>query len=524
MNAMTKYIHPLKSRPFFLFLLPIFFIYSGYNELFGFLSFTFVLLNYVVIQIAVLLLYFVTSRLLKNKDKGAVVTLIISLFTLTYGYIHDTAKSWNILPPIFTSFAVILPLILLLFLGLFFYVKKRKTNFSEFFLFLNILFLILPLSEIPHSVKRFNLHKSVQNLIDFRFDSYNEYKRMAKSQVENKPDIYFLVFDAMASSESLQSQLALNNFQLDTFLREKGFYVSTHAAANYNWTIHSLSTTFNMNYLPNWIAPVMNDPKVYFWGSASILSNSLFSILKDEGYVIKNYQPISFDNPDWKSDSYFNELRNKHYYYKTLPGRVWRDIFWNYSKINLQFIKDKQLQLVAERMKEKKRDFDSTISYIKNSCSLSGQQKFIYGHFMLPHEPYIFNENGSLRTPAEVMGGKKGDGIIGYKKQAQYASTVVQNLVDYIQLHNKQNSIIVIAGDHGYRTNAGNQTGYTFKNLNAIYFPDQKYQQLYDSMSLVNTFRIVLNKSLHTNFPLLKDSSIIVTTQKETIRNKEQLK
>ena len=137
---------------------------------------------------------------------------------------------------------------------------------------------------------------------------------------------------------------------------------------------------------------------------------------------------------------------------------------------------------------------------------------------------FIFNENGSLRSASEVMGGKKGDGTIGYKKQVQYAAEVIKDISGYIQQHNKQNTIIIVAGDHGYRTEEGNKTGYTFRNLNAIYFPDKDYRQLYDSLSPVNTFRIVLNKSLLTNFALLKDSSIIVTTQKETIKSTRQIK
>ena len=127
-RLLEKLKNTFSSKPFFLVLLPVFFIYSGYNELFGFLTLKFVLFNYVIIQLVILLLYYASSRLLKNKEKGAVVTILISLFTLTYGYIHDTIKSLNIFPAVVTSFTLILPLICLLFASIFFFVKKRRNG------------------------------------------------------------------------------------------------------------------------------------------------------------------------------------------------------------------------------------------------------------------------------------------------------------------------------------------------------------------------------------------------------------
>ena len=518
MKMINRITVHLKSNPWFLLLLPVFFIFNGYNELFGFLPAKFILLNFSVIVLSILLLYFLSNLVLKSKIKAAVLTVLISLPTLTFGYIHDAIKSFS-LPSFIGSFTFIIPAVGLLFFGIFLFIKKRKKPFTEFYLFMNMLFLILILSEIPNSIKRYKLHKSVNNLIDFRFDAFNQYP--SKKQIPDtlKPDIYFLLFDAMASSKSLFSQLEVDNAHLDSFLTKKGFYVAANSSANYNWTIHSVSTTFNMNYLPDWISPVMNDPKVYFWGSSSILNNSLFSILKKEGYDIKNYQPISFDNPDWKGSSFFSELRKKHFFYKTLPGRIWRDLFWNYSKIDLKIVKQKQLSITKERILDKQKQFDSTLSLVKRSCTKDGKQRFVYGHFMIPHEAYIFNENGTLRKPEETIIKNREDAIIGYKKQVKFASSVIKDLVSFIQINNRSNTIIIVAGDHGFRTETGNVKGYTFQNLNAFFFPDKDYSLLYDSISPVNTFRVVLNKYYKSEFPLLKDSNILVTEQKEAFRH-----
>jgi hypothetical protein len=511
----------LSRKPLFLLLLPLFFIYSGYNELFGFLSFSFVTWNFTIILIVVSVFLLLSFLLLRNFSKAAVFTFIISLFSLVFGYIHDSLKRF-FPESLLVKFTFILPALLVLFLVLFIIVKKRKTTFGELYLFLNLLFIVLLFSEIPHSIKRYQLDKSVDNLIDFRFNAYNNYKPAESLPDSLKPDIYFLVFDALASSKSIDQLIGRKNYQLDSLLSKKKFYVAANARANYNWTIHSISTALNMEYLPPWIAPVMNDGKVYFWGSASILNNSLFSILRKEGYVIHNYQPLSFNNKDWPGHSFFYNMRRYHYSFKTLPGRIYRDILWNYNRINIDFIRKKQFVIVDENNKLKKHYFDTTISLLKETCK-SAKLKFVYGHFMIPHDQYTFDSAGNVKTAANTVVHSQAEDAKGYFGQVQFAGKVIRELVDYIQLNNKKNTIIIVAGDHGFKSAAALESGYTFNNFMSIYFPDQDYSMLYDSISPVNIFRIVLNKHFKAGLPLHQDSSVIVTRLDQAIKKSEKL-
>jgi len=511
----------LGKQPLFLLLLPLFFIYSGYNELFGFLSFIFVFTNFAVILACVLFFLLIAFILLRDAQKASVLTFAITLFSLVFGYFHDVLK--KILPQsFFIKYTFLIPAILILFLLFLYIIAKRKKSFTELYLFLNLLFVVLLLSEIPNSMKRYQLDKSVDNLIDFRFNAYNEYKPEKVLPDSSKPDIYFLVFDAMASSKSIDKLIGKKNYHLDSFLTQKQFYVAANARANYNWTIHSLSSTLNMDYLPPWIAPVMNDPKTYFWGSASILNNSLFGILRKEGYAIHNYQQISFDNNDWPGNSFFYNMRRYHFYFKTLPGRVFRDIFWNYSRVNVGAVKRKQFEIIDERNAQKKQYFDTTVALLKASCK-PGKQKFVYGHFMIPHDQYTFDSAGNVKTAANTVVHTEEEDAIGYFGQVLFAGKVIKDLVNYIQLNNKKNTIIIVAGDHGLKSSAALENGYTFNNLMSFYFPDKDYSMLYDSVSPVNIFRIVLNKHFKAGLPLYKDSSVIVTGLDQTIKKSEKL-
>lgn len=515
-NKLKNYF---KRAPLFLIFLPLFFIYSGYNELFGFLPLKFVFSNLAIILVCVFICFLISFKLLSNFEKASLFTFTISSFCLVFGYLHDSLK--KLLPDsFFIKFTFLIPAIFVFFLIVFIILKKRKKAFTESYLFLNLLFVILLLSEIPNSIKRYQLDTSVNNLIDFRFNVYNEYKSTTFIPDSLKPDIYFLVFDAMGSSKSLLEGIGKNNDRLDSFFRQQDFFVAKNSIANYNWTIHSLSTTLNMDYLPPWISPVMNDPKAFFWGSSSILNNSLFAILKKEGYRINSYQQISFDNKDWPGDSYFLYLKENHFYFKTLPGRIFRDVFWNYLRIDASFITKFQMDIIRRRIKQKQNYFDTTRALIKRTCAFSDKPKFVYGHFMLPHEPYVFDSIGNLKTPAQTINQTQEEQEDNYFNQVLFADKVIKELVDYIRENNKRQTVIIVEGDHGYRTAVGNEKGYTFQNLNAMYFPDRDYELLYDSLSPVNTFRIVLNKYFHAKIPLLKDSSILVTKKTETLNKK----
>lgn len=501
----------------FLFLLPVFFIYSAYNELFGFLNFPFVLTNFFAIIVSGIIIYFFIIPFFKKKKKSVLFTYFSLTYFLVFGFLHDSLKNLFPADSFFTTYTFLIPFTFLLFISLFIFLKRTKEkNFSGTFFYLNLLMIALIISEIPNSIRRYQLDKSVHNLIDFRFNAATTYTSGGLTD-SLKPDIYFLLFDGMASTKSLQKGLGKDNSDLDSFLRSEGFYIASNASANYNWTIHSLSTTFNMDYLPDFIAPVMNDPKAYFWGTNSILNNSLTRILKKEGYGIYQYQPVSFNNKDWPVPSFFEYMKDFHFFFKTFPGRIYRDIFWNYTTINSNIIKNYQVHVKNKRYEKHRLLVTTADSLVKASCTQAGSPKFVYGHFMIPHDPYVFLRNGQLKKITIDQIGKKEYEPDAYFEQLLYADSMIKETVRNIKSHNKPNTIIIVAGDHGFKD--FNKVGVEniFGNLNAFYFPNRNYSLLYDSVSPVNTFRIVLNTYFKANLPLVKDSSIIVSDEKNTI-------
>jgi phosphoglycerol transferase MdoB-like AlkP superfamily enzyme len=191
---------------------------------------------------------------------------------------------------------------------------------------------------------------------------------------------------------------------------------------------------------------------------------------------------------------------------------------------DISLIKNKQLIAIEERNKQQKELLDTTIALVKKTCSLGPIPKFVYGHFMTTHDPYIFDSTGKVLGGEQALAKNKKNEAKDYINQVKVADSIINELVQHIKQTNKQNTIIIVTGDHGFPTEIINRSGYSFDMFSAFYFPDQQYVTLNDSIQPINYFRIILNKFFKTNYPLLRDSSVVVTTETELIKKGTSIK
>jgi hypothetical protein len=134
---------------------------------------------------------------------------------------------------------------------------------------------------------------------------------------------------------------------------------------------------------------------------------------------------------------------------------------------------------------------------------------YVFAHIISPHDPYVFGANGE---PVQSQAHYTYDEYLeAYKNQVAHINTRVVQLIDEILAQSPSPPVIIIQGDHGtcYGTNSEFDPcmGERMSILNAYYFPDQDYSDLYDDITPVNTFRIVFNKFHGTDYPLLDDRS-----------------
>ncbi len=504
-----KLLSALQKKPYFLVLLPLFFIAHGYNDFFGFFPFQFVLLNFIAALFSAAALYLLAAALFSQKEKNALFAFWLLLIILLFGTIHDVLKKL-FHAGFFSSYTFILPFLLLLVVLLFIFLKKRKSPFIRSFQFLNLLFLFLLSYELIDGIKHFSKFKKGSNLLDNRFNAFNSFAPQNQIPDSAKPDIYFLVFDAMPSTKAMKTSWNYDNSSLDSFLHNENFYISHDSKSNYNLTVLSVSSTLSMDYTP----PVdfyQDETKMYFKAAASILNNSLTKILQKEGYSISQYQSLSFNNKDWEGSLFFKDMLNMNYFYKTLPGRIYRDLGWNLSRLKLKVINDFTFSRYETRNKQAEEDLYTTVDLVKNSCSLKkNRPQFVYAHFQLPHDPYVFDSTGKRKATEKTIQLSEAEQQQAFIEQVKFANRLIDELVSHIKTSNRKNTVIILEGDHGYRNIYGKKGYMIYDNLNSIYFPDGVYKPLYPSISPVNSFRVVLNKFFASNLPLLKDSSIFI--------------
>ena len=106
-----------------------------------------------------------------------------------------------------------------------------------------------------------------------------------------------------------------------------------------------------------------------------------------------------------------------------------------------------------------------------------------------------------------------------YRDQVAFINTKLIEMVDRIQQSHRQ-SLIIIQADHGPRLGFGSKPNPILKEeennarhheayaiLNAIRVPDGLQPEFYSEMTPVNTFRLIFNELLGTQFQLEPDYS-----------------
>jgi len=130
----------------------------------------------------------------------------------------------------------------------------------------------------------------------------------------------------------------------------------------------------------------------------------------------------------------------------------------------------------------------------------------------MPHGPFVFDRNGRQRDTKDIMSEDTTKIPAAYLDYLVYTNTQIKKLVSAIQERSGGSTAIILMGDHGFRYHGNQYYHENFENLNAVYLPGRDYRLLYDSITCVNEFRVVFNSLFNQSIPLLKDSTIFLTS------------
>jgi hypothetical protein len=358
----------------------------------------------------------------------------------------------------------------------------------------------------------------VYQIVSFDFESRIAHASIGEIVTANPPkiigddfpDIYFIVLDAYARDDILDEVYEFDNSPFLTELEKMGFYIPTCNQSNYSKTAFSIGSTLNLNYLD-----VLGggDAKVAARRKHLIRDNEVRELLSQWGYKTVAFPTGLFwsvmDNADVFLTPEQDNLR------KIGPWEPFGEIN-PFEALLLQTSFHSILDLLTLSGITIPKHEGSLASAIENDVdrqrfdrvhfALDALEKipyipgpkFVYAHIVSPHPPYLMNRDGEFSL--ELKGKKD-----GYIEQIMYLNNRILNILRTILDHSKTPPIIILEGDHG--TKRIEWTPDIVKNLSAYYFPEGGNERLYNTMTPVNSFRIIFDYYFGTEFGNVEDLS-----------------
>jgi len=329
------------------------------------------------------------------------------------------------------------------------------------------------------------------------------------------PDIYYIILDGYASSSIVEQVYDYDNAPFLDHLTSMGFHVAGDSRANYCQTAFSLASSLNMQYLDSLADRVGPDHQRLTPLLSLVHNNELFAFLKEHGYVTVVFAT------GWS----ITDIRGADVY---MSPRWTPDEFQTavLDMTLLPFVMD-QMGGVDEYDLHRERilyTFDHLADFTQEEAPV-----FVFAHIMIPHPPFVFGPDGEEINPdypyslhdASSLIRKRGltrdEYVDGYRDQLMFANSKVQSALEAIISRSVEPPVIILQSDHGPGSllNKEDLRSTYLKErmsiLNAYYLPDSGDAQLYEEITPVNTFRVVLNSYFGTDLGLLGDESYFST-------------
>ncbi len=321
--------------------------------------------------------------------------------------------------------------------------------------------------------------------------------------IKEFPDIYYIILDGYPGKTSLENVSGYDNREFITNLQKQGFFIQEKSYVNYQHTFLSIPSILNMRYLDD-VAADLNgtDSQAIPYEIGS--DNEVMNFIKSQGYLT-----VSFDSGwgftrDMKSVDLKlcgdNKIFNSEFMITLVKNSMLNPIYVKVFETN----KVEAILCVFEELPKIKERTDQSI--------------FVFAHIFSPHPPYIFGANGEIRNLENIDPHlETADNLDkeAFVNQLIFINQKITEVVDKL-LDSENQPIIIIQSDHGtafliLEKSDGwkNPTNEMIKEradaINFIFLPKNTSNIFSESITPVNTFRILFNHYFGTDFKILDD-------------------
>lgn len=338
----------------------------------------------------------------------------------------------------------------------------------------------------------------------------------------SRPDIYVIILDEYTGTRSLAANFGFDNHPFEDSLRRRGFFVPSTPHSNYVHTHLALAAMLNWRLLND------RPPRLKAWNGAlgmdyaAIEDNRTWQYLRTLGYRFVFF-PSAYPGT---SRNRFADLQLPR------PREVVGEFGIVWSRMTV-------LIPVASLWCRTVGCGDDDFPFMPAPAALIDWQfdqlaqlpdttgpLFVFAHFLLPHEPYIFNADCTHREPFWPEGTSAAEEELvkaAYVRQIECVNRKVLRLADEVLARSKTPPIIVLQADHGH-----GRLGRDFATLRdagrerveeridpfaAYYLPDHAAGVVYDSITPVNVLPSIFNHYFDAGIPLQSDATYWSTWQ-----------
>jgi hypothetical protein len=449
-----------------------------------------------LLAVALILLF---RLLFKSWDTAAILTTAALLAFFAYGHIYNALKTINLTAATLDRHRLLAPLWLAIFLVFAFWLVRKKRDLSGVHGYLNLVAAIALVFPIIQLIQ-FDVQTQVEKPAAAAPDPAAAHLHLPDGAPA--PDVYYIIVDAYSRDDTMLKEYNLDNTPFVNQMHDIGFYVARCSQSNYGQTELSLSSSLNMNYLD------ALDPHAV---PGSTDRSSLPDLIKHSA-VRQAFESLGYRTVAFETGFKVTEWDDASVYLSSSAAAVGNlQVNAGLNDFELMLVNTSAGRLLTDGMKKLPQflqaDFDNPRLIHRNMILFDLDQlaklpalpgpKFVFAHMVIPHPPYVFGPNGEFTDYDR-------DPRAAYHDQVLYLNKRLIPLLQTIQQQSATPPIIVIQGDH-----AGVESDQNFRMeiLNAYSLPGQAAGKLYENISPVNTFRLILDQYFGGQYPLLKDIS-----------------
>lgn len=436
------------------------------------------------------------------ETAGLAATWLVLLF-FSYGHVYSNTKAFQLLDQYIFRHRALAPIWAALGLGGILFVIRsgeRLRSLTPILNFIGLIAIILPIVQAGSHFTREQLAGRRPEVGQVILPE----GKLIVTEGEQLPDIYYIILDGYAREDTLRNYFEYDNSIFIEELERMGFFVADCSRSNYSLTILSLPASLNFSYLDE----TFNSDLTYL-----LKQSAVRVLLKDLGY-----SDITFETGFAPT-----EMRDSDFYLD--PGDLTLDrmgLMKGVTAFESMLLRSTASAILVDGLQVMQRSNQfqpnlpyssveqhrarvlNTLAELSRVPSLPGP-KFVFAHIVSPHFPYVFNAEGE---PIESAYTTDKEEEQRYIEQLNYLNSQVLGAIEDIIKGSATRPIIVIQGDHGPAWLNVPEPDYV-RILNAYFLPPEGVELLYETVSPVNTFRIVFDSVFDAGLPLLDDRSYI---------------